>query len=257
MYLLGYVPKEDRVFLIDKAYNVVSYKLLLSVLSYQTAVVRRDFVTANAILPSIPKTELNAVARFLESQGFKEEALTVSTDPDHRFELAIDLKNLDVAHSVLLEEDKRGEEAESIEGQSRWRRLGDLALGHGNISLAQHCAERSGDLSGLLLLYSAAANKEGMRKLAVKAKDAGRSNVAFVAFFVTGQLEECIQLLIDTGRVPEAAFLARTYMPSKISRCASHPSLFSFLPLPLVHCSPHPLPIFLFLPCQRARAVEG
>ena len=241
MYLLGYVPKEDRVFLIDKAYNVVSYKLLLSVLSYQTAVVRRDFITANAILPSIPKTELNAVARFLESQGFKEEALTVSTDPDHRFELAIDLKNLDVAHSVLLEEDKRGEEAESIEGQNRWRRLGDLALGHGNISLAQHCAERSGDLSGLLLLYSAAANREGMRKLAVKAKDAGRSNVAFVAFFVTGQLEECIQLLIDTGRVPEAAFLARTYMPSKISRCAS-PSLFSFLPLPLVHCLPRPSP---------------
>jgi hypothetical protein len=32
------------------------------------------------------------------------------------------------------------------------------------------------------------------------------------------QVEECIQLLIDTGRVPEAAFMARTYMPSMISR---------------------------------------
>lgn len=101
-YLLGFVPKEDRVFLIDKSYNVVSYRLLLSVLNYQTAVVRRDFDTANALLTSIPKNEYNSVARFLESQGFKEEALNVSNDMDHRFELAIDLKNLDVAHSVLL-----------------------------------------------------------------------------------------------------------------------------------------------------------
>ena len=27
MYLLGYVPKEDRAFLVDKTYNVFSYKV--------------------------------------------------------------------------------------------------------------------------------------------------------------------------------------------------------------------------------------
>ena len=43
----------------------------------QTAVVRKDFETANSILPSIPKTEYTAVARFLETQGFKEEAFQV------------------------------------------------------------------------------------------------------------------------------------------------------------------------------------
>ena len=46
----------------------------------QTAVVRKDFETANSILPSIPKTEYTAVARFLESQGFKEEAFQVWND---------------------------------------------------------------------------------------------------------------------------------------------------------------------------------
>jgi coatomer subunit beta' len=78
MYLLGFVPKEDRVFLIDKAYNVVSYKILLSVLNYQTAVVRKDFVTANSILPSIPRSEHGAVARFLESQVLDPSPLYVS-----------------------------------------------------------------------------------------------------------------------------------------------------------------------------------
>ncbi|CAM5998694.1 unnamed protein product [Sphagnum balticum] len=180
MYLLGFVPREDRIFLIDKTYNVISYKLLLSVLEYQTAVVRKDFETANAILPSIPKTELLAVARFLESQGFKEEALVVSSDPDHKFELALDLRKLDIAHKVLLESTK---DDDSTDGQSRWRRLGDLALSQGDLKLAQYCASHSGDLSGLLLLYTSAGNKEGVMSLATKAKDMGRSNVAFYCIF--------------------------------------------------------------------------
>ncbi len=31
-------------------------------------------------------------------------------------------------------------------------------------------------------------------------------------------MDECLQLLIDTNRLPEAAFFARTYLPSQISR---------------------------------------
>lgn len=217
MYLLGFVPKEDRVFLIDKSYNVVSYKLLLSVLSYQTAVVRQDFVTANSLLPMIPSSEYAAVARFLESQGFKEEALAVTTDPDQKFELAIDLKRMEVAHEVLLRDDA-GDAEDSIDTQGKWRRLGDLALLNGDLSLAETCAKRSGDLSGLLLFYSSAGNKAGMLSLARQAQEIGRLNVAFLAYFLSGRIEDSIQLLVDANRIPEAAFMARTYMPSQISR---------------------------------------
>jgi coatomer subunit beta' len=205
---------------VDKTYNVFSYKLLLSVLSYQTAVVRKDFVTANSLLPLIPPSEYGAVARFLESQGFKEEALAVTTDLDHKFELAVDLKHMEIAHKVLLDQDSTQQhlDLESTEMQSKWRRLGDLALANGDIRLAIQCAKRSADLSGLLLLYSSAGNKQGMMDLALQAKDSGRFNVSFLAFFLTGQLEEAIQLLIDANRIPEAAFMARTYMPSQISR---------------------------------------
>mmetsp|Transcript_97180 Transcript_97180/g.190856 ORF Transcript_97180/g.190856 Transcript_97180/m.190856 type:complete len:1040 (+) Transcript_97180:130-3249(+) len=220
MYLLGYVPKEDRAFLVDKTYNVFSYKLLLSMLSYQSAVVRKDFVTANSLLPLIPKSEYGAVARFLESQGFKEEALAVSTDPDHKFELAVDLRHMSIAHAVLAEQDaKEGKlDLESTEMQSKWRRLGDLALSNGELVLAEQCAKRSADLSGLLLLYSSSGNKAGMVELGAQAKAAGRFNVAFLAYFLTGQVEAAIELLIEANRIPEAAFMARTYMPSQISR---------------------------------------
>ena len=33
-----------------------------------------------------------------------------------------------------------------------------------------------------------------------------------------GQLEKCLQILLDSNRIPEAAFFARTYLPSEISR---------------------------------------
>ncbi len=49
MYLLGYIPKDNRLYLGDKELNVVSYSLLLSVLEYQTAVMRRDFETADKV----------------------------------------------------------------------------------------------------------------------------------------------------------------------------------------------------------------
>ena len=41
-YLLGYIPGDNRLYLGDKELSVVSFQLLLSVLEYQTAVMRRS-----------------------------------------------------------------------------------------------------------------------------------------------------------------------------------------------------------------------
>ena len=41
LYIVGYLPKENRLYLIDRDYSIVSYSLLLSVLEYQTAVMRQ------------------------------------------------------------------------------------------------------------------------------------------------------------------------------------------------------------------------
>lgn len=68
MYLLGYIPKDDRLYLGDKELNVISYSLLLSVLEYQTAVMRMDFSTADKVLPTIPIEQRPRVAHFLEKQ---------------------------------------------------------------------------------------------------------------------------------------------------------------------------------------------
>ena len=45
----------------------------------------------------------------------------------------------------------------------------------------------------------------------------GKNNIAFTALFQLGAVEEVIQLLIKTERLPEAAMLARTYAPDSMS----------------------------------------
>jgi len=216
MYLLGYLPKEDRVYLVDKQTNFISFKVLQSVLEYQTAVVRKDFDAANALLPSIPVSEHSDVARFLESQGFKQEAMAVTRDPEHKFDLALELGLLEEAQTLLSEQP--AEDAETTEGQSKWRRLGDLALQKGKLDLVEQCALTSGDVSGLLLLYTSTGSTAGMVDLAAQAKKLGRTNVAFLALFLLGRVEECLDLLVESNRIPEAAFMARTYLPSQVSR---------------------------------------
>mmetsp|Transcript_33340 Transcript_33340/g.37915 ORF Transcript_33340/g.37915 Transcript_33340/m.37915 type:complete len:936 (+) Transcript_33340:59-2866(+) len=217
--ILGYLAKEDRVYLVDKSLNIVAYRVMLSVLQYQTAVMRGDFDSANELLVSIPESEYTKVARFLESQGFKEEALAVTTDTDHKFDLAIELGQIDIALELLQQTPE--EDKDSTDTMTKWKKLSDSALKETNLELCEAASIASNDFSGLLLLYSATGNLEGMEKLAMLAADGGKTNVAFVAYLLTGNVEACADLLIATKRLPEAAFFARTYLPSRIDEIVS------------------------------------
>jgi hypothetical protein len=41
----------------------------------------------------------------------------------------------------------------------------------------------------------------------------GQNNLAFATLFQLGHTESCIDLLVKTQRIPEAAIFARTYAP--------------------------------------------
>ncbi|CAL5045812.1 unnamed protein product [Urochloa decumbens] len=207
MYLLGYLANQSRVYLIDKEFNVIGYTLLLSLIEYKTLVMRGDLEHANEILPSIPEAQYNSVAHFLESRGMLEEALEIATDADYKFDLAVELGKLDVAKAIATE----------AQSESKWKQLGELAMSTGKLEMAEECLLQARDLSGLLLLYSSLGDAEGIEKLASLSKGHGKNNVAFLCLFMLGKLEDCIQLLIDSNRIPEAALMARSYLPSKVS----------------------------------------
>lgn len=105
MYILGYIQRDSRIYLADKDVNVTSFSLSLPVLEYQTLVLREDMETAAELLPTIPADQMNKIARFLEGQGHKELALEVATDPEHKFDLALSLNQLDIALDLAREVD--------------------------------------------------------------------------------------------------------------------------------------------------------
>ncbi|MCO5565035.1 hypothetical protein L7F22_018705 [Adiantum nelumboides] len=132
LYLLGYLPSHGRVYLVDKDVSIYSFALSLAVVEYQTAILRKDYAGAEELLHTIPAEQRNRVARFLESQDLRKMALEVSTDPDHKFDLAVSLDDFDTALSIA----QTGPEAGS---EPRWRTIGDKALGQWNLTLAREC----------------------------------------------------------------------------------------------------------------------
>lgn len=208
LYLVGYLVKENRLVLIDKDANVLTYALSMTVIDYETAILKGDIAKAESLVDSIPSDQHNKVAHFLDSQGMKMAALGMATDAEFKFELAIQLKRLELAYELAMQ-------SESVQ---KWRDLGDLALAEWKISLAEKCFLKSADLESLLLLYSASGNSAGLLSLAAVAMDSSQFNVAFSCFFITGRREECFDLLIKAQRYPEATLFARTYLPSAVER---------------------------------------
>ena len=145
-------------------------------------VLRGDMDAAAEILPTLPKDQLNRVARFLEGRGntsllvrrfggmtltislldLKELALEITTDPDHKFDLSLQLDDLDAALEIVSS-------VPELEAETKWKALGDRALTVWRFDLARTSFEKAGDLNSLMLLLLAIGDREGLGQLARKA----------------------------------------------------------------------------------------
>jgi coatomer subunit beta' len=131
----------------------------------------------------------------------KAEALELTTDNSHRFDLAVELGRLDIATDLAS-------------SAAQQRQVGDAAMAAWDVKAAETAFWASKDLGSLLLLYSATGSPDGLRQLADAAKSAAANNVAFEALWLLGDIPGCISLLKDTGRISEAVLFAQTYRPS-------------------------------------------
>jgi coatomer subunit beta' len=219
MYTLGYLARDGRIYLCDKDVTIVSFALSLALVEFQTLVLRDDLETAMEMLPDIGVEQKGKIARFLEGQGYKEEALEVATDPEHRFDLALALGKLDQALELARERDE----------EHKWRVVGDAALVAFDLALAEECFWHARDLGSLLLLYSASNDQTGLRKLADRAREVASHNILFDCYWLLGDVSSAVDLLRDEagaltgplGRKPEAALFALTYAPSKAPGCVT------------------------------------
>lgn len=211
-YLLGYLPKTNRIFCIDRDKNITSYLLQYDVISYMAAIVREDFEEAETLLQQIPKSSHYKLAQFLQSRGLLDMAIALTTEDQHRFSLAIELKQLDLARQIAL---STGSSAQ------KWKQVADLALQEGEMDLAIEGYKKSGDLNSVLLILSSMRDMNGISALADEALAAGKANIAFTCLQLAQRHEECVQLLLLTGKHAEAAFYARTYCPEHMEIAVS------------------------------------
>jgi coatomer subunit beta' len=205
MYVLRYLPRDGRLYLCDKDVNIISYTLSTTVVEYQTLVLRGDMEGAESLLPDVPANQMNKIARFLESQGHKDLALEVATDPEHRFELALSLNNLAIALEIAKQQDT----------EHKYKMVGDAAMAGFDLKTAEEMFVLAKDIGSLLLLYTSSGNKEKLIQLAKQAEDAGSHNIAFATLWSSEDIDACIDLLLRAGRPSEAVLLSHTYKPSR------------------------------------------
>jgi len=143
-FILGYDGKQNRLYMVDKNFNIYSYALLLSVVNYQAAILNDDVELAQKLFKDVPESHYNKLAKFLETNEFRDMAFQITPDQDHKFDLAISLNKTEDAFEI----------AESQQSVEKWKKVGDIALLAGFFSLAETCFKKSQDYNSLLMFYS-------------------------------------------------------------------------------------------------------
>jgi len=105
-----------------------------------------------------------------------------------------------------------------MENEQKWLQLSDVATKRGDLNLVQECLTRAQAFGSLILLASASSDKNLMSTIGEQSRKSGQFNIAFLSNFTLGKLDECLDILIENQRLPEAAFFCRTYLPSQIGR---------------------------------------
>lgn len=99
--------------------------------------------------------------------------MQVTSDPDHKFDLSLQLDDLDAAVDIVRSIPEN-------EAQIKWKALGDRALSVWRFDLAREAFERANDLSALMLLLLSTGDREGLQQLGATAGEPFRlCNVGF------------------------------------------------------------------------------
>jgi coatomer subunit beta' len=157
----------------------------------------------------------NKVAKFLEHEGYLNEALEISQDIDQRISLCVALSKLDVAMKLLsTEQDER-------QRSLKLKQIGDLALEKGEVDLALEAFTLANDTSGLFLLGSALGDESIIQNVATTAFKEESYNMSMLASILIGDADRVADSLMAPGRFAEAAIFSRVYCPDKIPECVS------------------------------------
>ena len=205
-FLLGYLESTNKIYLMNKNFQLISYTFPHNFIKYQMAILEKDFTSAEKLLSKIPESFNDSIFKFLEKFELYDLCYKITKNPNQKFSLAIKLKKLDEAYEI----------AKNSKNSEKLKMVSDLAIELGEFNFAEKTMREGNDWNGLLLYYSSIQNRKKLKEFADNAKKSGMFNVAFSSYFQLNNYEECLTILIESRRYPEAATFSRTYLPSKV-----------------------------------------
>jgi coatomer subunit beta' len=205
--LLGYLPSTNKIYLMNKSFNLISYTFPLSFVSYQMAILKGNYEQAEKVFSTIPPDYIERVTNFLEKFEHYELCYHLCSNINQKFSLAIKLKKLKDAWHIASEQNSA----------DKLKMVADLALDLGEFKYAEEAMVAANDLNGLLLYYSCIQDRQSLHTLALMALSAGMYNIAFSCYFQLNEVDICLNVLIESQKLPEAALFCRTYLPSRLN----------------------------------------
>ena len=211
--ILGYLPEHQKIYCCDKSLGVTSFDLDLNLVRYKSAISCNDIATAESLFGRIPASRHTDVARFLEAQGYKAEALEITKDADHKFDLALGIGNLSLASSLVDDLS-----AQSDRGAVAVKRklIGDKAIEAGDLALAESSFLAAKDASSLLLLASCSGDEKLLTQVASMARSQELVNVELMARTLLGDSKGCVDALLHAQMTAEAVLYARSHCPEML-----------------------------------------
>ena len=157
-------------------------------------------------LNALDNNYVNKLAIYLESIDQHEMALMLTSDPTHKFDLAVHCKKLQIALDMILIDPS----------QEKYRVLAQVALADWEFKIAEECLLKGNDLDHLLLLYSSSHNTKGLKQLGELGEQQNKFQIAFNCAFLVHDYEKCVQLLIASGLMGEACLFSKQYIPERV-----------------------------------------
>ena len=206
MSLLGFLYKESKCLLMNKDQKVVLFELCLPVMEFQAYLVNKDIEAIMNLIPSIPEKYIYKLAKQLQMHDYPEQALAITPDILHQFELCIQLKKLGQASLIL----------EKHSSTLRWKQLGVLAMQLAEFEVAEKSFRNAQDFDSLFLLFISLSNKDKLIELGELSLQHNEFNIAWTCFHCCCLYERCCQVFLTVSKFAEAAFYARSYCPHKL-----------------------------------------
>ena len=204
--ILGYLSEHQKIYCCDKTLNVIAFDLDLNLVRYKSAISCNDIATAESLFSLIPASRHTAVARFLEAQGYRAEALEITKDAEHKFELALSIGKLSLASQLV-------NEFEGSSVVSKRKMVGDKAIEIGDLALAESSFLAANDAPSLLLLASCSGDEKLLVKVAEIARSEGTLDVELMARTLLGDAKGCTEALLQANMTAEAVLYARAHCP--------------------------------------------